>query len=105
MTGPYPLGADVITLSWILHDWNDENCSKILRNCFEALPSKGALLISESVLNNDHSGTQFGVLMSLHMLVVCESGARERNEAEYRHFWKKQGFEISRSFDSMHRGI
>jgi 3-hydroxy-5-methyl-1-naphthoate 3-O-methyltransferase len=92
LTGPYPPGADVITLSWILHDWNDENCSKILRNCFEALPSKGALLLSESVLNNDHSGTPFGVLLSLHMLVVCESGARERSEAEYRALLEEAGF-------------
>jgi 2-polyprenyl-3-methyl-5-hydroxy-6-metoxy-1,4-benzoquinol methylase len=92
LNGPYPLGADVITLSWILHDWGDENCRKILRNCFEALPSKGVLLISENVLNNDLSGTQFGVLMSLHMLVVCEPGAKERNEDEYRSLLEETGF-------------
>ena len=92
LNGPYPLGADVITLSWILHDWGDENCRKILRNCFEALPSKGVLLISENVLNNDLSGTQFGVLMSLHMLVVCEPGAKERNEDQYRSLLEETGF-------------
>jgi 3-hydroxy-5-methyl-1-naphthoate 3-O-methyltransferase len=92
LTGPYPLGADAITLSWILHDWGDENCRKILRNCFEALPSKGVLLISEIVLNNDLSGTQFGVLMSLHMLVVCEPGAKERSEDEYRSLLEEAGF-------------
>jgi 2-polyprenyl-3-methyl-5-hydroxy-6-metoxy-1,4-benzoquinol methylase len=92
LNGPYPLGADVITLSWILHDWGDENCRKILRNCFEALPSKGVLLISENVLNNDLSGTQFGVLMSLHMLVVCEPGAKERNEDEYGSLLEETGF-------------
>ena len=92
LTGPYPSGADVITLSWILHDWSDENCRKILRNCFEALPSKGVLLISETVLNNDYSGTQFGVLLSLHMLVVCEPGAKERSEAEYRTLLEEAGF-------------
>ena len=41
--GPYPSGADVITLSWILHDWNDDNCQKILRHCFNALPPAGVL--------------------------------------------------------------
>src|SRR5205823_4706947 len=56
--GPYPLGADVIALSWILHDWNDDNCRKILRHCFDALPSGGALLITESVLSDDHTGTE-----------------------------------------------
>jgi hypothetical protein len=28
--GPYPSGADVITLSWILHSWSDEHCRQIL---------------------------------------------------------------------------
>src|SRR5579875_673869 len=82
--GPYPTGADVLTLSWILHDWSDASCYKILRNCFAALPPGGTLLITESVLNNDHSGSRFAVLMSLHMAVVCESGAKERTEQEYR---------------------
>jgi hypothetical protein len=90
--GPYPSGADIVTLSWILHDWSDENCQKILRNCFEALPSRGTLLISESVLRNDFSGTPFAVLMSLHMLVVCEPGARERTDAEYRALLEGAGF-------------
>lgn len=92
LAGPYPLGADAITLSWILHDWGDENCRKILQNCFDALPSKGVLLISESVLNNDLSGTQFGVLLSLHMLVVCEPGAKERSEGEYKSLLEEAGF-------------
>src|SRR5205807_155979 len=33
--GPYPQGADAISLGWILHDWNDEHCAAILRNCFD----------------------------------------------------------------------
>ncbi|MGH9961864.1 MAG: methyltransferase, partial [Pyrinomonadaceae bacterium] len=92
LTGPYPSGADVMTLSWILHDWSDENCRKILRNCFAALPSKGVLLLSEILLNNDQSGSLFGVLMSLHMLVVCEPGAKERSEAEYQSLLGAAGF-------------
>ncbi|SPE27939.1 putative O-demethylpuromycin-O-methyltransferase [Candidatus Sulfopaludibacter sp. SbA3] len=92
--GPYPAGADVITLGWVLHDWNDDNCRRILRNCYDALPSGGALLIVESVLHDDHSGTPFGVLMSLHMLVLCEPGARERTQAEYRTLLEETGFRM-----------
>jgi hypothetical protein len=33
-----------------------------------------------------------GVLMSLHMLVVCEPGARERSEREYRSLLAETGF-------------
>jgi O-methyltransferase domain/Dimerisation domain len=95
-TGPYPAGADAIALSWVLHDWNDDNCRKILRNCHDALPAGGALLITETVLNNDGSGTKFGLLMSLHMLVLCEPGARERTEDEYRTLLEETGFTVEK---------
>ncbi len=89
---PYPDGADVITLGYILHDWSDANCRKILRNCFEALPSGGILLVCEKVLNEDHSGTRQALMLDLMMLVVCEPGARERNLAEYRALLEEAGF-------------
>jgi O-methyltransferase domain/Dimerisation domain len=90
--GPYPLGADVVILGWVLHDWSDESCSNILRNCFNALSPRGALLIIEGVLNDDFSGALFKALLSLHMLVACEPGARERNEEEYRTLLEEAGF-------------
>jgi acetylserotonin N-methyltransferase len=94
--GPYPSGADVIALGWVLHDWNDDHCREILRNCHAALPTGGTLLITESVLNNDRTGTPFGVLMSLHMLVLCEPGARERTEEEYGKLLQESGFRMER---------
>jgi len=56
------------------------------------LPSQGVLLVSECVLNDDYSGSLFGVLMSLHLLVVCDPGARERSERDYRSFLAETGF-------------
>lgn len=94
--GPYPSGADVISLGWVLHDWNDEHCRQILKHCYNALPSGGALLITESVLDDDRGGTPFAVLMSLHMLVLCEPGARERTVGEYRSLLEDAGFQMER---------
>jgi DNA-binding Lrp family transcriptional regulator len=93
--GPYPQGADVIVLGHILHDWSDNNCLKILRNCSAALPSRGVLLISETVLNPDFSNSTFGLMKDLTMMVACESGARERTEAEYRSLLGETGFEFA----------
>lgn len=90
--GPYPTGADVMTLSWILHDWDDEHCRSILRNCFQALPSGGVLLISESVLRDDFTRTVHDEAYSLFMLLVCEPGARERTESEHRGLLDEAGF-------------
>ena len=95
-TGGYPQGADVVLLGHILHDWSDESCGKILRNAWEALPSGGVLLISESVLAPDYSGSNFALMKDLAMMVACESGARERTEAEYRSLVEQAGFAFDR---------
>ena len=92
--GPYPEGADVLLLGHILHDWSDDSCLKILANSANALPGGGVALISESVLNPDYSGTRFAMMKDITMLVACESGGRERTEAEYGLLLNATGFEI-----------
>jgi O-methyltransferase domain/Dimerisation domain len=92
--GPYPEGADVILLASVLHDWNEPECQVILRNCFEALPGGGLLLVVEKVLNEDFSGARLDDLMQdLHMLLVSRPGARERTEPEYASLLLGAGFE------------
>ena len=94
---PYPLGADVALLSWVLHDWNDEHCLQILRRCREALPIGGALLISEALLDDSSPPRRFPALLSLQMLMVCEPGARERTESEYASMLHAAGFAVERT--------
>jgi hypothetical protein len=36
-----PAGADLYVMSQILHDWSDDECLVILRNCKEAIPRHG----------------------------------------------------------------
>jgi len=95
MHGPYPTGADVILLGHILHDWSDDVCGKILSNCAAALPPGGTLLISESVLHDDFSGSKLAHMKDLIMLLANESGARERSEGEYRGLLDAAGFDVA----------
>lgn len=94
IAGPYPEGADVMLLGHILHDWSDETCHKILRNCADALPANGVLLISESVLRPDFSGSNMAHVKDLLMLVANETDARERSEDEYRALLSAAGFDV-----------
>jgi hypothetical protein len=94
IAGPYPSGADVILLGHILHDWSDETCRKILHNCASALPASGVLLISESVLRPDFSGSNLANIKDLIMLVANETDARERSEQEYRDLLDRTGFDV-----------
>jgi hypothetical protein len=95
IAGPYPAGADVILLGHILHDWSDDVCRRILRTCAAALPAGGALLISESVLSDDFSGSTVTHVKDLLMLLANESGARERSEGEYRELLDAEGFDVT----------
>ncbi len=86
-----PSGADVIHLSWILHDWSDDQCRAILARCFEALEPGGTLLVGEALLSDDADGPVFPHLMSLNMLVATDGG-KERTEEEYRRLLEGAGF-------------
>jgi O-methyltransferase domain len=42
-----PGGYDLHVLKWILHEWNDASCRRILDACRAALPGRGRLLVIE----------------------------------------------------------
>ncbi len=88
-----PAGADAYMMRHIIHDWNDEQALSILRNCQQAMPSHGRLLIVESVIppGNEPFG---GKLLDLVMLLI--PGGKERTEEEYRELLDKAGFELTR---------
>jgi len=33
----------------VLHDWSDEWCLKVLKNCYDAIPSDGKVIVVEGV--------------------------------------------------------
>src|SRR5262249_40070181 len=45
-----PAGADAYLLRHIIHDWDDEQCGTILRNCRAAMGQRGKLLVVEGVV-------------------------------------------------------
>ncbi|BBG97719.1 O-methyltransferase 1 [Prunus dulcis] len=42
--------GDAILLKWILHDWTDEHCLKLLKNCYKAIPDNGKVIVVEALL-------------------------------------------------------
>jgi SAM-dependent methyltransferase len=70
---PLP-AADVITLGHILHDWNREEKLRLLRNAYEALPDGGAVIVFESIIDDERRTHAFGLLMSLNMLIETPGG-------------------------------
>jgi SAM-dependent methyltransferase len=66
--------ADVITLGHVLHDWNLEQKKQLLRGAYEALPSGGAVIVFEAIVDDDRRENAFGLLMSLNMLIETPGG-------------------------------
>ncbi len=66
--------ADVITMGMILHDWNLEKKMKLIRAAHDALPSDGALIAVEALIDDARRENVFGLLMSLNMLIETGDG-------------------------------
>lgn len=88
-----PEGADLQMLKFILHDWTDEECVRILRCCRESLEPGGRLLLVE-MLVPEEIRPDFVMLMDLNMLVI--TGGRERTAKEYEKVLSDAGFEMTR---------
>ena len=88
-----PSGADLYFLSNVLHDWDDEDCLRILRTIRRAMDAESRLVVVERVLDVPaRSATESRDLafVDLHMLVMF--GARERTMAEYDALLQDAGF-------------
>ncbi len=88
-----PEGADAYILRHIIHDWDEEKCLTILRNCHRAMQPESKLLVIESVIppGNEPFHSKF---LDLVMLLI--PGGKERTEAEYRTLFERAGFELTR---------
>jgi hypothetical protein len=87
-----PPGAGAYLLTSVLHDWNDERCTRILRNVRAAIPADGVLLIGEHLVDNG-GADGLSALLDLEMLVVSPSG-RERTAEEFEALLTGCGFTL-----------
>ena len=92
----YPSGHDAMVLSLIMHDWSEADDRRILQRCFEALPSGGAVIICELLVNEAKTGPVPAALMSLNMLIET-SGGRNYTAGEYTAWLRDIGFRKMRT--------
>lgn len=88
--------ADAIFLKWILHDWSDEECVKILERCKAAVTregKKGKVIIVEMTVENKNTDKESGetqLFFDMHMMVMTTG--KERNEKEWAKLFSDAGF-------------
>jgi len=89
-----PEGGDAYVMSHIVHDWDDDHCVTILRNCRRAIDPDGRLLLVEMVLppgDTPHPGQMLDVFM-----LVLSGGGMERTEEQYAELLHRGGFRLTR---------
>lgn len=92
-TDPLPT-ADVLVMGHILHDWGLYEKQLLLRKAYDALPTGGALIIYDSIIDDDRRTNTFGLLMSVNMLIETQEGF-DYTGAECRAWLTDAGFRRS----------
>jgi hypothetical protein len=91
---PLP-NTDVVMMGHILHDWNLEEKKMLIRKAYDAVPGGGALIVYESIIDDDRSKNAFGLLMSLNMLIETPGGF-DYTGADCMGWMKEIGFKETR---------
>jgi hypothetical protein len=76
-----PAGWDAYFIKSTLHDWNDEQCVRILRNIRAAMPDQGRVLVCEMVLEPGAPLVHPHRFIDLEMMVSF--GGKERTPGDF----------------------
>ncbi|KAK9083507.1 hypothetical protein Scep_029978 [Stephania cephalantha] len=86
--------GDAIFMKNILHDWSDEQCVKILKNSYEALPDHGKVIAVETILPpNPTTDMKTRSIYELDMIMMNQAG-KERTIEELEVIAKMAGFDV-----------
>lgn len=88
-----PAGADLYALKFILHDWPDDKCIAILRNCRGAMAPGAKVLIVEFVVP-ENPGPHVAKFMDINMMI--NTSGRERTERQFAQLLAAAGLRLQR---------
>ena len=86
--------ADTYILKHIIHDWDDEHCLQLLRNCHHSMQGAGRLICVDSVLPpmGDLSGTS---AKFLDLLMMAAIRGKERTLRQWEELYVETGFRMT----------
>jgi hypothetical protein len=87
--------TDVLIMGHILHDWDMDQKRMLLAKAHAALPSGGALIVFDAMIDDQRRTNAMGLLMSLNMLIETPGGF-DYTGADCRAWMKEAGFKETR---------
>lgn len=92
-----PTGADLYMLKSVIHDWDDEQSTRILAHCRDAMGPDGRLLLIERVIPDLLLPTaQHRELVRTDLTMLVALGAGERTAGQFKRLLRDSGFELKR---------
>jgi len=85
-------------VQWILHDWSDEHCVKLLKNCYDAIPDDGKVIVVEAILKKiAETSSAYKAVSQMDVLMMTQNpGGKERSEEEFMKLGSAAGFSAIR---------
>jgi 2,7-dihydroxy-5-methyl-1-naphthoate 7-O-methyltransferase len=96
---PLPAGAGGYILSRVVHDWDDDDACRILRNCADAARPNGKVFVIEDTEDVESVSTE----MDLRMFAYC--GGRERSLDRLTDLAREAGLAFGTVTSARHRSI
>lgn len=88
-----PGGADAYIMKYIIHDWPDDLCYRILKGCRDGVNNGGKLIVVDTVVPGPNE-FHFGKIMDLEMALF--PGGKERTEIEFKKLFDDAGWKLNR---------
>lgn len=83
--------ADVVVMGNILHDWDEETKIMLMQKAYDALPTGGAFVAIEGIIDDERNKNVFGMMMSINMLIETGKGF-DYTFADFNKWANKVGF-------------
>ncbi|MED6160144.1 hypothetical protein PIB30_048624 [Stylosanthes scabra] len=88
--------GDAIFLKWVLHDWDDDHCLKILKNCHNAIPNNGKVIVVEKIIPIVPESTSSAVVKDSFtsdvFMMTHSPGGKERTHKDFMELAVRTGF-------------
>lgn len=75
-----------------MHNWSDDNCLKALRNCYEALPQNGKVIVVDFIMPEAIQSTKADKMVTSFDNLMFLDGGSERTKKEFENLCKASGF-------------
>ncbi|KAL5795912.1 hypothetical protein ACOSQ2_000732 [Xanthoceras sorbifolium] len=77
--------SEAIFLKWILHDWSDEHCLRLLKNCYKAIPDDGKVIVVEATVpDTPEANAAARTTSQIDVIMMTQNpGGKERTRHEF----------------------